>query len=76
MDSKTLNMKSSTLKMFLLKGENLRLKDKLTEKENKITQLKIDQNSLHQYNHFSNIEMTGIPDSITNENLENVVIEL
>lgn len=76
MDSKTLNMKSSTLKMFLLKGENLRLKDKLTEKENKVTQLKIDQNSLHQYNNFSNIEMTGIPDSITNENLENVVIEL
>lgn len=76
MDSKTLNMKLSTLKMFLLKGENLRLKDKLTEKENKITQLKIDQNSLHQYTNFSNIEMTGIPDSITNENLENVVIEL
>ena len=47
MDSKTLNMKSSTLKMFLLKGENLRLKDKLTEKENKITQLKIDQTVVH-----------------------------
>ena len=36
--------------MLLLKGQNHK---------------KLDQNSLHQYNHFSNIEMTGIPDSIT-----------
>ena len=38
--------------------------------ENKILALESEQSSLEQYGRFNNIEITGIPDSVSDQNLE------
>ena len=63
-----------------LKAENLSLKSDVAELEKKIIQNKIeyetDINRLEQYGRRSNVEIAGIPDEISNTDLEGKVVEI
>ena len=57
-----LNVKDSIIKN--LQAENEFLGEKVSNLENKVTSLKINQNMLEQYGRRNNIEVSGIPDSV------------
>ena len=42
----------------------------------KFNQLETEENSMHQHGRHKNIEITGIPDSTTHENLKSTVNEI
>ena len=44
--------------------------------ENKILTSESEHNSLEQYGRHNNIEITGIPDSIPDQNLEEKVVDI
>ena len=52
------------------------LDNKVKELETKIEKLERDFNQLAQYNRRESIEITGLPDSILQKDLENVCINL
>ena len=64
--SDILAIKDTVIKRLL--DDNLRLK-------NRVKDLETEVYKGQQYNRRNNIEINGIPDSITNESLENKVIE-
>ena len=59
-----------------LQVENKRLRKKVNVLENKILTLESERNSLEQYGRCNNIEITGIPDSIPSQNLEEKVVDI
>ena len=59
-----------------LQAENERLTEKVSNLENKVTSLEINQNMLEQYGRRNNIEVSGIPDSVEDNCLEEKVISV
>ena len=69
-----LNLKDLIIKN--LQVENERLRKKVNVLENKILTLESEHNSLEQYGRRNNIEITGIPDSLPDQNLEGKVVDI
>ena len=69
-----LNVKDVIIKN--LQAENERLRDKVSNLENKVVSLEINQNMLQQYGRRNNIEVSGIPDSVGDNDLEEKVISV
>ena len=63
-----LNLKDVIIKDLQL--ENQRLRMKVKNLENKVMSLEINGNHLEQYGKRNNLEITGIPDDVSDENLE------
>ena len=59
-----------------LHAENERLRGNVNNLENKVTSLEINQNMLEQYGRRNNIEVSGIPDSVEDNCLEEKVISV
>ena len=59
-----------------LQAENERLREKVSSLESKVTSLEIDQNKLEQYGRRNNIEVSGIPDSVKENCLEEKIISV
>ena len=64
-----LNVKDVMIKN--LQAENERLREKFSYLHKKVTSLKINQNKLEQYGRRNNIEVSGIPDSVEDNCLDN-----
>ena len=64
-----LNVKDVMIKN--LQAENERLREKFSYLYKKVTSLKINQNKLEQYGRRNNIEVSGIPDSVEDNCLDN-----
>ena len=69
-----LNVKDVIIKN--LQVENERLRDKVSNLESKVVSLEINQNMLEQYGRRNNIEVSGIPDSVGDNDLEEKVISV
>ena len=69
-----LNVKDVIIKN--LQAENERLRDKVSNLESKVVSLKINQNMLEQYGRRNNIEVSGILDSVGDNDLEEKVISV
>ena len=74
LDIELLNLKDVIIKN--LQVENERLRKKVNVLENKILTLESEYNSLEQYGRRNNIEITGIPDSVPDQNLEEKVVDI
>ena len=74
LDNELLNLKDVIIKN--LQVENERLRKKVNVLENKILTLESEHNSLEQYGRRNNIEITGIPDSVPDQNLEEKVVDI
>ena len=59
-----------------LKAENLKLQQKAESLESKISKLKTDCNKQHQYNRRNNLEIHGIPSNISDDMLDEKVIQI
>ena len=59
-----------------LKEDNAQLRNKVELLEKKLTEVEISCNNLKQYTRRNNIEIQGIPSQITDEKLEEKVIEV
>ena len=59
-----------------LQVENQRLRTKVNNLENKVMLLEINGNHLEQYGRRNNLEITGIPDDVSDENLEEKAIQV
>ena len=73
-DQELLNIKDVVIKN--LQVENQKLRNKINQLENKVISLEANTNSLEQYGRRNNLEISGIPDSISNNELEDKVIEI
>ena len=69
-----LNVKDVIIKN--LQAVNERLRDKVSNLESKVVSLEINQNMLEQYGRRKNIEVSGIPDSVGDNGLEEKVISV
>ena len=69
-----LNVKDVIIKN--LQAENERLRGKVCSLESKVTFLAIKQNKLEQYGRRKNIEVSGIPDSVEDNCLEEKIISV
>ena len=74
LDNELLNLKDVIIKN--LQVENKRLRKIVNVLENKILTLQSEHNSLEQYGRRNNIEITGIPDSVPDQNLEEKVVDI
>ena len=74
MDQELLNLKDVIIKD--LQVENQRLRMKVNNLENKVMSLEINGNHLEQYGIRNNLDITGIPDDVSDENLEEKVIHV
>ena len=74
LDKELLNLKNVIIKD--LQVENQRLRMKVNNLENKVMSLEMNGNHLEQYGRRNNLEITGIPDDISDENLEEKVIQV
>ena len=63
-----LNLKDVIIKNIQVENEHLR--QKVNVLENKLLTLENEHDSLEQYGHRNNTEITGIPDSVPDQNLE------
>ena len=68
LNKELLNLKDVIIKDLQL--ENQRLRMKVKNLENKVMSLEINGNHLEQYGKRNNLEITGIPDDVSDENLE------
>ena len=59
-----------------LKAENLKLKFRVDSLEEKITELDISRNKLDQYTRRNNIEILGIPATVSDDHLEHKVLNI
>ena len=59
-----------------LQIENERLRNQVSYLNNKVVSLEANHNILEQYGRRNNIEITGIPDTVQDNQLENKVIEI
>ena len=67
LDKELLNLKDVIIKD--LQVENQRLRMKVNNLENKVISLEINGNHLEQYGRRNNLQITGIPDDVSDENL-------
>ena len=74
MDRELLNLKDVIIKD--LQVENQRLCMKANNLENKVMSLEINDNHLEQHRRRNNLEITRIPDDVSDENLEEKVIQV
>ena len=74
LDKELLNLKDVIIKD--LQVENQRLRMKVNNIENKVMSLEINGNHLEQYRRRGNLEITGIPDDVSDENIEEKVIQV
>ena len=73
-DNELLKLKYVIIKS--LQVENKRLRKKVNVLENKILTLESEHNSLEQYGRRNNIKITGIPDIVPDQNLEERVVDI
>ena len=59
-----------------LQAEHERLREKVRNLDRKVTALEINQNKLEQYGRRNNIEVSGIPDSLDDDCLEEKIISV
>ena len=69
-----INLKDIIIKN--LQDENKHLKIKVNVLENKIIDLEIESNNVDQYSRRNNVEMSGIPHSVSKEQLEEKVVDI
>ena len=69
-----LNLKDVIIKD--LQVQNRRLRKKINNLEKKVISLQENSNSLEQYNRSNNLEITGIPGNVEDQNLEKKIIEI
>ena len=74
LDNEFLNLKDVIIKNFQVENEYLRKKVNVLESQ--ILTLESDHNSLEQYQQHNNIEITGIPSSVSDQNLEEKVLDI
>ena len=74
LDNELLHLKDVIIKNFQVENEHLR--KKVNVLENKILTLESEHNSLEQYGRRNDIEITGIPDSVPDQNLEEKVVDI
>ena len=74
LDKELLNLKDVIIKD--LQVENQRLRMKVNNIENKVMSLEKNGNHLEQYRRRDNLEITGIPDGVSDENIEEKVIQV
>ena len=74
LDNELLNLKDVIIKN--LQVENERIRKKINVLENKILTRESEHNSLKQYGRRSNFEITEIPDSVPDQNLEEKVVDI
>ena len=74
LDIELLNLKDVIIKN--LQVENERLRKKVNVLENKVLTLESEHNSLEQYGRQNNTEITGIPDKVPDQNLEEKVVDI
>ena len=74
LDKEILNLKDIVIKELQL--ENQPLRNKVSDLQKKIYSAEENINSLEQYGRRNNIEITGIPESLENEKLEETVVEV
>ena len=74
LDNEFLNLKDVIIKNFQVENEYLRKKVNVLESQ--ILTLESDHNSLEQYQQHNNIEITGIPSSASDQNLEEKVLDI
>ena len=72
-DKEMLNLKDVIIKDLLV--ENQRLRNKINNLEKKVISLEENSNSLEQYGRRNNLEITGIPNDIEDQNLEEKVLK-
>ena len=68
LDKEKLNLKDVIIKD--LQDENQRLRKKVTDLESNVISLESDHNSLEQYGRRNNIEISGILDTVLDQNRE------
>ena len=73
-DKELLNLKDIIIKDLQI--EKQRLRDKVINLEKRVTLLEVGGNLLEQYGRRNNLEMTGIPDDVKDEDLEEKVIKI
>ena len=73
-DKELLNLKDIIIKDLQI--ENQRLRDKVINLEKRVISLEVGGNLLEQYGRRNNLEMTGIPDDVEDEDLEEKVIKI
>ena len=69
-----LNVKDVIIKNLQIKDD--RLREKVSNLESKVTSLEINQNMLEQYGRRNNIEVSGIPDSVEDNCIEEKAISV
>ena len=69
-----INLKDIIIKN--LQDENKHLKTKVNILENKILDLEIQNNNLDQYSRRNNVEISGIPQSVSDNQLEEKVVDI
>ena len=74
LDKEMLNLKDVIIDD--LQVENQRLRNKINNLEEKAISLEEKSNSLEQYGRSSNLEITGIPDGVEDQKLEEKIIEI
>ena len=73
-DKVILNLKDVIIKNLQL--ENQRLRTRVNNLENKVISLEISGNHLEQYGRRNNLEITGISDDVSDQNLESKVVDV
>ena len=74
LDKEILNLKDIIIKN--IQDENQRLRKKVSDLESKVISLENDHNSLKQYGRRNNLEISGILDTVPDQNLEQKVTEI
>ena len=74
LDKEMLNLKDVIIKD--LQVENQRLRSRIINLEKKVISLEENSNSLEQYGRRNNLEITGIPDDVDDQKLEENVTEI
>ena len=74
LDNELLNLKDVIIKNLQVRKE--RLRKNVNVLESKILTLESDHNLPEQYGRRNNIEITGIPDSVSDQNLEEKVVNI
>ena len=60
----------------LFKEENMKVKSKVEQLEEKLLRIKISKNNHEQYRQQNNIEIQGLPDTVADEHLKDKVIDI
>ena len=68
-----INLKEVTIKN--LQNKNKRLNDVINQSQEKIISLESKSNSFEQYGRRHNMEVNGIPNSISDDNLESTIYQ-